>query len=105
VDAAEMAFAVIIGASAPSRGDRRTIVYMVLQADAAVLQRLVPDRARIVAIVIALFARRGLWGTVDERFNIRLFPFGYHLWPAADAASPRVVRRPRSLITPLLIQG
>ena len=35
----------------------------------------------LVAIAIALFARRGLWGLLDERFNIRLFPVGYYLWP------------------------
>jgi branched-chain amino acid transport system permease protein len=33
----------------------------------------------LVAIVIALFARRGLWGLVDERLNVRLFPVGYYL--------------------------
>jgi branched-chain amino acid transport system permease protein len=38
----------------------------------------------IVAIAVALFARRGLWGTVDERFNIRLFPVGYHLWAPGE---------------------
>jgi hypothetical protein len=33
-----------------------------------------------VAIVIALFARRGLWGLVDEHLHVRLFPVGYWLW-------------------------
>ena len=33
----------------------------------------------LVAIVVALFARRGLWGLVDEHLNVRLFPVGYWL--------------------------
>jgi hypothetical protein len=37
-----------------------------------------------VAIGIALFARRGLWGLVDDRFNIRLFPVGYYLWSPGE---------------------
>jgi len=37
----------------------------------------------------ALFARRGLWGTVDERFNIRLFPVGYHLWAPGETRRRR----------------
>jgi hypothetical protein len=28
---------------------------------------------------VALFARRGLWGLVDERLHLRLFPTGYWL--------------------------
>jgi branched-chain amino acid transport system permease protein len=31
------------------------------------------------AIVFALFLPRGLWGTVEERFGIRLLPVGYRL--------------------------
>jgi branched-chain amino acid transport system permease protein len=42
-----------------------------------------------VAIAVALFARRGLWGTVDERFNIRLFPVGYHLWAPGESRRRR----------------
>jgi hypothetical protein len=38
----------------------------------------------LVAIGIALFARRGLWGLVDERFNLRLFPVGYYLWTPGE---------------------
>jgi branched-chain amino acid transport system permease protein len=33
----------------------------------------------LVAMAVALFARRGLWGLVDERLHIRLFPVGYWL--------------------------
>jgi hypothetical protein len=33
----------------------------------------------LVAIIVALFARRGLWGLVDDRLNLRLFPVGYYV--------------------------
>jgi len=96
---AEMAFAVIIGGIGTIEGPIvGTIVYMVLQQTLQSYNAWYLIVLGIVAIVIAIFARRGLWGTVDERFNIRLFPVGYHLWgpgqtrrrrrrPAAHAAS------------------
>ena len=31
------------------------------------------------AVVFALFLPRGLWGTVEEKFGIRLLPIGYRL--------------------------
>jgi hypothetical protein len=42
----------------------------------------------LVAIGVALFARRGLWGLVDDRFNIRLFPVGYYLWSPGERRRP-----------------
>jgi hypothetical protein len=33
-----------------------------------------------VAILIALYARRGLWGLIDDHLHVRLFPVGYWLW-------------------------
>ena len=41
----------------------------------------------LVAIAIALWSRRGLWGLVDEHLHVRLFPVGYWLWPS-DAKPP-----------------
>jgi hypothetical protein len=41
----------------------------------------------LVAVVVALFARRGLWGLVDERLNVRLFPVGY--WVRFDGEGRR----------------
>ena len=95
---AEMAFAVIIGGIGTIEGPiLGTIVYMVLQQTLQSYNVWYLISLGIVAIAIALFARRGLWGTLDERFGIRLFPVGYHLWapgetrrrrkPAAHAAS------------------
>jgi hypothetical protein len=42
---------------------------------------------------VALFARRGLWGLVDERINVRLFPVGY--WLRVDEAPRRLLTLPR----------
>lgn len=45
-----------------------------------------------VAIIFALFVPRGIWGTVEQRFHLRLLPLGYRLraigQPAA-AEEPR----------------
>jgi branched-chain amino acid transport system permease protein len=52
----------------------------------------------LVAIVIALFARRGLWGLVDDHLHIRLFPVGYWLWTpqsSGQRGSGRRGLRPR----------
>ena len=32
-----------------------------------------------VAILFALFLPRGIWGTIEDRFGIRLLPVGYRL--------------------------
>jgi branched-chain amino acid transport system permease protein len=82
---AEMAFAVIIGGIGTIEGPiLGTIVYMVLQQTLQSYNVWYLIILGIVAIVIALFARRGLWGMVDERFHLRLFPVGYYLWPRGE---------------------
>jgi branched-chain amino acid transport system permease protein len=43
------------------------------------------------ALVFALFLPRGLWGTVEDRFGLRLLPLGYRVRiapPSGSAASP-----------------
>ena len=90
---AEMAFAVIIGGIGTIEGPiLGTIVYMVLQQTLQSYNAWYLIVLGIVAIAIALFARRGLWGTLDERFNIRLFPVGYHLWAPGDRRGRRSKR-------------
>jgi branched-chain amino acid transport system permease protein len=82
---AEMAFAVIIGGIGTIEGPiLGTIVYMVLQQTLQSYNAWYLIILGIVAIAVAIFARRGLWGTLDERFNIRLFPVGYHLWSPGE---------------------
>jgi ABC-type branched-subunit amino acid transport system permease subunit len=78
---AEMAFAVIIGGLGTIEGPiLGTIVYMVLQQTLASYNAWYLIVLGLVAIAVALFARRGLWGLVDDHLHIRLFPVGYWLW-------------------------
>jgi branched-chain amino acid transport system permease protein len=77
---AEMAFATIIGGLGTIEGPIiGTVVYMVLQQTLASYNAWYLIILGLVAILIALFARRGLWGLLDERLNLRLFPVGYWL--------------------------
>jgi branched-chain amino acid transport system permease protein len=82
---AEMAFAVIIGGLGTIEGPIiGTAVYMILQQTLQSYNAWYLIILGLVAIAIALFARRGLWGLLDEKFNIRLFPVGYYLWSPGE---------------------
>ncbi|HUC23221.1 MAG TPA: branched-chain amino acid ABC transporter permease [Streptosporangiaceae bacterium] len=77
---AEMAFATIIGGLGTIEGPIiGTVVYMVLQQTLASYNAWYLIILGLVAILVALFARRGLWGLVDEHLRVRLFPVGYWL--------------------------
>jgi branched-chain amino acid transport system permease protein len=77
---AEMAFAVIIGGLGTIEGPiLGTVVYMVLQQTLASYNAWYLIILGLIAIIVALFFRRGLWGLVDERLHLRLFPVGYWL--------------------------
>jgi ABC-type branched-subunit amino acid transport system permease subunit len=83
---AEMAFATIIGGLGTIEGPIiGTIVYMVLQQTLASYNAWYLIILGLVAMLVALFARRGLWGLLDERLNLRLFPVGYWLRTGGDA--------------------
>jgi branched-chain amino acid transport system permease protein len=83
---AEMAFAVIIGGLGTIEGPiLGTAVYMVLQQTLASYNAWYLIILGLVAIVVALFARRGLWGLADEKLGVKLFPVGYYLWPPGQA--------------------
>jgi branched-chain amino acid transport system permease protein len=87
---AEMAFAVIIGGIGTIEGPiLGTAVYMVLQQTLQSYNAWYLIVLGLVAIAIALFARRGLWGTVDEQLNLRLFPTGYYLWGPGERRDRR----------------
>ena len=97
---AEMAFATIIGGLGTIEGPIiGTAVFMVLQQTLQSYNAWYLIILGLVAVVVALFARRGLWGLVDEHLNIRLFPVGYWLrmpgkpqarFPGDDASPPRL---------------
>jgi branched-chain amino acid transport system permease protein len=77
---AEMAFAVVIGGIGTIEGPiLGTIVYLVLQQTLQNYNAWYLIILGLIAIVVVLYARRGLWGLVDDRFNLRLFPVGYYL--------------------------
>jgi ABC-type branched-subunit amino acid transport system permease subunit len=85
---AEMAFATIIGGLGTIEGPIiGTAVFMVLQQTLASYNVWYLIILGLVAIFVALFARRGLWGLVDARINVRLFPVGY--WLRLDGERPR----------------
>jgi ABC-type branched-subunit amino acid transport system permease subunit len=81
---AEMAFVTIIGGLGTIEGPI-IVVYLVLQQTLASYNAWYLIILGLVAILVALFARRGLWGLVDEHLNVRLFPVGYWL-RTTDAA-------------------
>jgi len=78
---AEMAFVTIIGGIGTIEGPiLGTIVFFALQQNLSHYGAWYLITLGLVAISIALWARRGLWGFIDERLHIRLFPVGYWLW-------------------------
>jgi branched-chain amino acid transport system permease protein len=82
---AEMAFAVIIGGLGTIEGPiLGTIVYMALQQGLQSYNAWYLIVLGLIAMVIAIFARRGLWGLIDEHLHVRLFPVGYWLWDPAS---------------------
>jgi branched-chain amino acid transport system permease protein len=90
---AEMAFVTIIGGLGTIEGPIiGTAVYMVLQQTLASYNAWYLIILGLVAIAIALFARRGLWGLVDSHLNVRLFPVGYWLRLNGEAKSGRAGR-------------
>jgi ABC-type branched-subunit amino acid transport system permease subunit len=90
---AEMAFATIIGGLGTIEGPIiGTAVYMILQQTLQSYNAWYLIILGLVAILVALFARRGLWGLVDERLHLRLFPVGY--WLRTESGN----ERPRSLL-------
>jgi len=77
---AEMAFATIIGGIGTIEGPIiGTAVFIVLQQELAPYNAWYLIILGLVAIGVALFAPRGLWGLADDRLNVRLFPVGYWL--------------------------
>jgi ABC-type branched-subunit amino acid transport system permease subunit len=85
---AEMAFATIIGGLGTIEGPIiGTAVYMILQQTLASYNAWYLIILGLVAILVALFARRGLWGLADERLHLRLFPVGY--WLRTDSGNGR----------------
>jgi len=91
---AEMAFAVVIGGIGTIEGPiLGTAVYLVLQQTLSSYNAWYLIVLGLVAIVVVLVARRGLWGLADDYLHLRLFPVGYWLWTPEALASRRSVAR------------
>jgi branched-chain amino acid transport system permease protein len=83
---AEMIFACLIGGIGTIEGPiLGTIVFFALQQWLANYGTWYFIVLGAIAIAVAIWAPRGLWGLISERLNIRLFPVGYFLWPASGA--------------------
>ena len=87
---AEMAFAAIIGGLGTIEGPiLGTTVYIVLQQTLASYNAWYLIILGLVAIAIAMFARRGLWGLVDDHLHVRRpVPVGYWLWAPGSTRRP-----------------
>ena len=83
---AKMLFVTIIGGIGSIEGPIvGTIVYFVLQETLSQYGAVYFIVLGLVAIVVALWAPRGLWGFISSRVSIHPFPVGYWLWPGRDA--------------------
>jgi ABC-type branched-subunit amino acid transport system permease subunit len=88
---AEMIFITIIGGIGTIEGPiLGTVVFFVLQQTMANYGTWYWIVLGLVAIAVAIWAPRGLWGLFADRTGVRLFPVGYYLWPPGEsAAAPR----------------
>lgn len=94
---AQMIFATIIGGIGTIEGPIvGAIVFFVLQQTLASHGTWYFMILGVVAIVVAIWARRGLWGLVADRAHIQLFPVGYWLWREGENSPPHP-RHPPSL--------
>ena len=94
---AQMIFATIIGGIGTIEGPiLGAIIFYALQQSLASHGTWYFIVLGLVAIAIALWARRGLWGLVADRFNIRIFPVGYWLWPAGEGRRRHAVQGKRT---------
>ncbi|MGH9074575.1 MAG: branched-chain amino acid ABC transporter permease [Acidimicrobiales bacterium] len=85
---AEMIFAVLIGGIGSVEGPvLGAIVFIVLQQGLAQYNAWYLIILGAVAIAIAIWARRGLWGLLTSRVPLQLFPVGY--WLHSDAPDAR----------------
>jgi branched-chain amino acid transport system permease protein len=93
---AEMAFATVIGGLGTIEGPiLGTAVYMVLQQTLQSYNAWYLIALGLVAMIVVLVARRGLWGLADDYLHVRLFPVGYWLWTPDALAGRRSWLRPR----------
>jgi branched-chain amino acid transport system permease protein len=87
---AEMIFATLIGGIGTIEGPiLGTAVFFVLQQNLSQYNAWYLIILGLVAIAVALWAPRGLWGTFADYTHIRLFPVRYWLWPPGQGPARR----------------
>jgi branched-chain amino acid transport system permease protein len=85
--AAEMIFVSMIGGMGTLEGPiLGTVIFFVLQQNLAQEGAWYLIIFGAVAVIVAIWAPRGLWGLVRQRTGIELFPVGYRLQGAAGGA-------------------
>jgi branched-chain amino acid transport system permease protein len=78
---AEMIFVTLIGGIGTLEGPIiGTILFFVLEQSLAQHGALYLIVLGSVAVVVAIWAPRGIWGTIASKLRFRLFPVGYWLW-------------------------
>jgi branched-chain amino acid transport system permease protein len=83
---AEMIFVTIIGGIGTIEGPiLGTIIFFVLQQTLSSYGAWYLIILGLVAMAVAIWARRGIWGLIADRFGIRIFPVGYWLWPQEES--------------------
>jgi branched-chain amino acid transport system permease protein len=84
-----MIFITIIGGIGTIEGPIiGTVVFFVLQQTLSQYGAWYLIVLGLVAMAVAIWAPRGLWGLISDRLGIRLFPVGYYLWPAGEHRRP-----------------
>lgn len=83
---AEMIFVTVIGGIGSIEGPIiGTVLFFVLQETMAQYGAWYLIVLGAVALFVALFAPRGIWGLISGKTRLRPFPVGYWLWGSGDA--------------------
>jgi branched-chain amino acid transport system permease protein len=86
---AEMIFVTVIGGIGTIEGPiLGTIVFMILQQTLSQYGSWYLIVLGSLAVIVAIWFPRGLWGLLADRLQLRLFPVGYWLWPRTPATTP-----------------
>jgi branched-chain amino acid transport system permease protein len=84
---AYMIFVAVIGGVGTIEGPiLGTVIFFALQQSLAERGAWYLIVVGSIAVVVAMYAPRGLWGLISDRFEIRLFPVGY--WLQAEGEEP-----------------
>ncbi|HUZ21633.1 MAG TPA: branched-chain amino acid ABC transporter permease [Acidimicrobiales bacterium] len=96
---AEMIFVTLIGGIGTLEGPIiGTILFFVLEQSLAQHGALYLIVLGAVAVVVAIWAPKGIWGMIASRARFRLFPVGYWLWTHGATRGRKARRLPARLV-------